>query len=1300
MSYRPIFPQLTHEQAYISGNIVVIFNGRREILQSISVDDAESLHCLTIREDNGHIAVSDADTVYLYQPFGRDYGDLRWTRTSTLPHETEDAIHCLSWGADDELLVAGHRLTLWNLSDEQKPQVIWASYASSPIFMACFSPDAGLIASCGQHDRLVKIWRRLSYEQDSTRFDVSYLLHPSTVTNLSWRSFWHQEQNLDNLLYTFCADNHVRVWAHSEQHAYNIMQQIIDIDTSVSIQPRRLSVGSVSDNRFAFMLESRDLARAAERSLQTYRNGKDHALENFIQIANRSPEVCVILDGRGHMSAWAIENAALRNKQDPDKSNVALVDGVDISLPSGRSLDDHVQIRAFANNDASASLCILVHSYSGQIDWYQGTFVEFFDTAARTRRTNLLSCWSGHDSPLEKMISSYDGQSFISLDEQEHAILWCKSMIGALVRQSRMRSDEPILDATILGNTNLVVLLHDKKLSVWDTRAMNAREIGGCELDASEPVAIQHINRTEQNSQEIEVAVLFEDSKLKMYSISSPDLTRSRANEYHRSAGRTSAIGKLDIAKDDAVIFSLASQQRQHNNTVVSLSDAGLFKIFEISRSDLGESLNPSASLVTNVRASNIVASFDGTLHTFAHEDYRTISIWNSAQGVCEYVRTFQDLDLIHELHWHLTADGQLVLAIQFPYNVVVLGQQRYRLSDRKSTWELLQIVRTRRHSTVPINSLCWLQSCQLVLGSGSQILTFDVQKEPDVSDAGTRESVRDIEAQQYLALTNASLPAFNPELLGCLLESGYFSTISSIFHALNAELKFLVQGEKIDHSLGRLSMATTFSNANPSNQPASDLSDIQPQFSENIVRMSTTQLPLEQQRRLQQLTQIYLQLIENQRSMDSHALAYLYHFLSTMSQTTSAVVELSPLPLSAIVHASLSQTQESLTYFILLHLEQHDIKFTWANARSLGVFLFTSDVEALKLHLESVAKAEYNRNPDERNPVDCSLYYLALDKKAILQSLWRRTVGVKEKENTLKLLARDFKDPKAKATALKNAYALLSRRRFEYAAAFFLLGGSLSDAVNVCVNQLHDIQLAIAITRVWNGNVLDQASAMKKLIEKDIPEMAIDSHEGRWLKIWGDVHRQDMPGAIRSVIQPIDHLFESQFRGRRAAEGDGEKKQNIHFAAYDYRVNEPGLLITLYTQLRANLSKQGQWSKEVLFPREEWNFVMRCVDWYTRAGMDLIALRLVTHWQFVDWQEPAKSKDVGQKSSSTGQERSQRSALDDWLMPDGNGDSADDNAATGTTKAETKEEPVKAKPPPTQFYEPSADSLLDSFGF
>lgn len=39
-----------------------------------------------------------------------------------------------------------------------------------------------------------------------------------------------------------------------------------------------------------------------------------------------------------------------------------------------------------------------------------------------------------------------------------------------------------------------------------------------------------------------------------------------------------------------------------------------------------------------------------------------------------------------------------------------------------------------------------------------------------------------------------------------------------------------------------------------------------------------------------------------------------------------------------------------------------------------------------------------------------------------------------------------------------------------EYAAAFFLLGDRLLDAVNVCLKHVGDFQLAIAICRVYEG--------------------------------------------------------------------------------------------------------------------------------------------------------------------------------------------------------------------------------------
>lgn len=83
------------------------------------------------------------------------------------------------------------------------------------------------------------------------------------------------------------------------------------------------------------------------------------------------------------------------------------------------------------------------------------------------------------------------------------------------------------------------------------------------------------------------------------------------------------------------------------------------------------------------------------------------------------------------------------------------------------------------------------------------------------------------------------------------------------------------------------------------------------------------------------------------------------------------------------------------------------------------------------------------------------------------------------------------------------------------YAAAFFLLADCLKDAVNVCLNQLKDLQLAVAITRVFEG---DNGPVLRELLEEKVLPLA--SQEGnRWLASWAFwmLRRRDM--AVRALI-------------------------------------------------------------------------------------------------------------------------------------------------------------------------------------
>jgi len=1301
-----------------------VFNGRREILQSIVVDDADGLTALTIEEETGKIAACDKSAVYVYQPFGRDYGDLRWNRAYTLSTENDSPIACISWGSHNELLFAGQRLVLWNLAGEEEPQAIWSSDLSTPVAIACFSPDAGLIASCGQHDRIVKIWRRLSYEQDSTRFDVSYLSHPSAVINLSWRKSWHQEQNLENLLYTSCADNQVRVWAHSDHHAYTTLQKIATIDASISIQPRRLSMGSVSKSRTSFIIASRDLARAAERALQTNRQGTDHALEHLIEIANRAPEICVVLDGLGHMSSWGIENAGLKNKLPAEKFNLALVDGVDITLPSQTDTAGFAQIHAFANTDMSASLCILVHSFSGQIDWYQGSFVEFFDTASRSHRTRYVACWSGHDAVIDRMVSASDSRGFLSSTDEERIILWSQLETGALIRSSEVQSESTVLDAVLLGQSGFAAFLHPDALSLWDLRSMKAKMISRQELGQASPKSLQQLTSSPSPSRQGDLLLLYESGHLEQFTIYLPgQLGKVESNGYHKPLACTAQFELADLKKPDTVELCVRSRflSNRYPGATLSWSDSGLVQVFDLpTEGDNRQTLSLLSHLATQIQTSNIGSCLNGRALALSHADYRTVSIWNMKQGTCEFVHTFDDLDWIRELYWHTTSAGILTLAVQSSYNIAIISQQRYPLERNALAWNLHRTIPTRRHSNHVIGSMCWLEPCHIAVGLGNQILTFAIDQFHDnmgPSDPG-KEAKHDAGVQMQMQLRNSTLPIFSPCILGDLLQVGYYSVVLTILASLHNELKFLTQGEAIslDNGSSLDSLLSKHQHKSLENGDTHsskrdrgiefNLEEAQPLIDEKISKIASWQLPVFQQKTLQELINVAIELVPEQESLDAPALTYTYHFLLALSKVEATKGYIEPLPYSAIVQASLSSTQEALLHFIDSHLEDRNIKFTWSTARSLGFFLWVSELETLKTYFESVARAEYNRSSDDRNPVDCSLYYLALDKKSILQSLWRRTIGVRERENTLKLLAHDFKEQRWKSTALKNAYALLSKRRFEYAASFFLLGGSLGDAVNVCINQLHDVQLAIAITRVWQGDPELQEKSMDKLLEKTMLDLAIESHEARWMAIWTCVHRRDWVHALQYIMRPTDVLFQAQFQARGAPKNDDQNKRNTPFEAMSFRANEPTLLLKLYKQLRTKLALAGQWADEVVTPKHEWDFIMRCVEWYTRAGMDWLALQLVSTWEFVERQQ------VRQKEPTSGVAGAiptdldvgagQNSALDDWLRPD---EVVTENEKPALSKDATPQEKdekttAKAKPPPTQFVEPSADSLLDNFGF
>lgn len=180
----------------------------------------------------------------------------------------------------------------------------------------------------------------------------------------------------------------------------------------------------------------------------------------------------------------------------------------------------------------------------------------------------------------------------------------------------------------------------------------------------------------------------------------------------------------------------------------------------------------------------------------------------------------------------------------------------------------------------------------------------------------------------------------------------------------------------------------------------------------------------------------------------------------------------------SNIVWAFHSESEEELLNLIPSYSKN---QCKWATLRELGVGYWLRNLTTLRQCFERLAKAAYQAKQD---PLDAALYYFAMKKKSVVYGLFRS----KRDEKMTTFFSNNFSEDRWRKAALKNAYALLGKQRFEHAVAFFLLANSLNDALEVCLTKLDDLQLALVITRLYEGEHANVSlPTYKKLIYQEI---------------------------------------------------------------------------------------------------------------------------------------------------------------------------------------------------------------------
>ncbi|XP_037658152.1 dmX-like protein 1 isoform X7 [Choloepus didactylus] len=189
----------------------------------------------------------------------------------------------------------------------------------------------------------------------------------------------------------------------------------------------------------------------------------------------------------------------------------------------------------------------------------------------------------------------------------------------------------------------------------------------------------------------------------------------------------------------------------------------------------------------------------------------------------------------------------------------------------------------------------------------------------------------------------------------------------------------------------------------------------------------------------------------------------------------------------------------------------------TWSELRAMGVGWWVRNTRILRKCIEKVAKAAFYRKND---PLDAAIFYLAMKKKAVIWGLYR---SQKETKMT-QFFGHNFEDERWRKAALKNAFSLQGKQRFEHSAAFFLLAGCLRDAIEVCLEKLNDIQLALVIARLYESE-FDTSATYKSILRKKV--LGIDSpinlHYDPFLRSMAYWILEDYSSALETLIkQPI----------------------------------------------------------------------------------------------------------------------------------------------------------------------------------
>uniref|UniRef100_UPI00398EA49C dmX-like protein 2 isoform X1 n=1 Tax=Pristiophorus japonicus TaxID=55135 RepID=UPI00398EA49C len=305
-----------------------------------------------------------------------------------------------------------------------------------------------------------------------------------------------------------------------------------------------------------------------------------------------------------------------------------------------------------------------------------------------------------------------------------------------------------------------------------------------------------------------------------------------------------------------------------------------------------------------------------------------------------------------------------------------------------------------------------------------------------------------------------------------------------------------------------------------------------------------------------------------------------------------------------------------------------------WSELKTLGVGWWVRNINTLRKSIEKVAKAAFQRNNDA---LDAALFYLAIKKKAVLWGLFRSQHDKKMTE----FFKHNFSEDRWRKAALKNAFALLGKQRFEQSAAFFLLAGSLKDAIEVCLEKMDDIQLAMVIARLYESDY-ETSSTCKSILYGKVLGCKADGSEFVPSQLHPDPFLRSIAyWTLKDYSKALDTLLEQPTKGSEEHSGVLIKSCNpVVFSFYNYLRAHPLLMRRHFASPKGSLATGLATEKS---SEDEINLIERKLFFTTanahfKVGCPVLALEVLSKIPKVTKKSKTSFKSENDRLSAQGQ--------------------------------------------------------------